>query len=97
MVGTAPVLGLLGFQGGNILFVLGELYVVILLVRALLSWIPMSASSPLAPVARVVYVVTEPVLAPFRRLIPPVGGFDLSFIVAFLVVQVIVFSVLSRL
>ena len=31
--------------------------------------------------------VTAPVLEPFRRIIPPLGGFDLSFIVAYLVIQ----------
>ncbi len=87
----------MGFHGGNVFFVLGELYVIILIVRALLSWIPMSASSPFAPVARVVYTITEPVLAPFRRIIPPVGGLDLSFMVAFFVILIIVNTVLIRL
>lgn len=87
----------MGFHGGNVFFVLGELYIVILIIRALLSWIPMSADSPFSPVARVVYTITEPVLAPFRRFIPPVGGIDLSFIVAFLVVLIIVNTVLVQL
>ena len=30
---------------------------------------------------RVLFDVTEPVLAPLRRLIPPAGGLDLSFLV----------------
>ncbi|MDQ6782464.1 MAG: YggT family protein [Actinomycetota bacterium] len=80
----------------HILYYLGQLYIVILVVRALMSWFPYSADSPLNPVRRVVFVLTEPVLAPFRRLIPPVGGFDLSFLVAFLVCEVIVQGVLSR-
>ena len=39
--------------------------------------------------ASFLYTVTEPVLAPFRRIIPPLGGFDLSFLVVFILIQVI--------
>lgn len=95
VAGAAPAV--LGFQGGNIFYVLGQVYVVILVLRALLSWIPMSAESALAPVARVIYYLTEPVLRPFRRIIPPVGGFDLSFLVAFFLVELFVSMVLQRL
>lgn len=87
----------MSFHGGNILYDLGQLYVLILVVRAVLSWFPYSSDSPINPVRRVVFTLTEPVLAPFRRLIPPVGMFDLSFLVAFIVVEVIVSQVLSRL
>ena len=79
------------------LYDLGQLYVLILFVRAILSWFPGSYNSPLNPVRRFVFVVTEPVLRPFRRLIPPVGGLDISFIVAFFVVEIFVQAVLGRL
>lgn len=36
---------------------------------------------------RFIYEITEPVMAPFRRLIPPIGGMDFSPIVLFLVLQ----------
>jgi YggT family protein len=86
----------LSFHGGNFLYFLGQLYVVILVVRALFSWFPYRADSPLNPVRRLVFTLTEPVLAPFRRIIPPVGMLDLSFLVAFIVVEVIVSQVLAR-
>jgi YggT family protein len=79
------------------LYDLGQLYVVIMVVRAVLSYFPYRSDSPLNPVRRVVTAVTEPVLAPFRRLIPPIGMFDVSFLVAFIVVEVIVTQVLARL
>jgi YggT family protein len=79
------------------LYDLGQLYVLILFARAILSWFPVSYNSPLNPVRRVLFVLTEPVLAPFRRVIPPVGGLDLSFVVAFLVVEIIVRVVLIHL
>ncbi len=84
------------FRSGNILFDLGEIYVIILFVRAILSWFPYDPSSPLNPVRRVVFTITEPVLAPFRRIIPPIGMIDISFIVAIIVVQLIVQNVLGR-
>jgi YggT family protein len=84
------------FRGGNPLYVLGQIYVLILFGRAILSWFPYNPSSPLNGVRRVVFILTEPVLAPFRRIIPPVGMLDLSFIVAFIVVEAIVQGVLSR-
>jgi YggT family protein len=90
-------IALLGIASGNPFYVLGQLYVIVLVVRAVLSWFPMSPNSALAPVARIAFVLTEPVVAPFRRLIPPVGGLDLSFLVAFIVVELIVSNVLSRL
>lgn len=82
---------------GQVLYILGQLYVAVLVVRALLSWFPASGESPLNPVRRAAFTLTEPVLAPFRRVIPPVGGLDLSFIVAFLVIEIIVSKVLPRL
>jgi YggT family protein len=82
---------------GHVLYYLGQLYIIILIIRALMSWFPYSADSPLNPVRRVAVTATEPVLAPFRRLIPPVGGFDLSFLVAFIVCEIIVTQVFGRL
>jgi YggT family protein len=84
------------FRSGNFLFDLGEVYVLVMFVRAVLSWFPYSHDSPLNPVRRVVFNLTEPVIAPFRRLIPPIGMFDVSFIVAIIVVQLIVDNVLGR-
>jgi YggT family protein len=85
------------FRGGNPLYDLGQIYVLVLFGRAILSWFPYSADSPLNPVRRVVFMLTEPVLAPFRRIIPPVGMLDLSFFVAFIVVEIFVQGVLARL
>ena len=44
---------------------------------------------PYNPVIRFIYEITEPLMAPFRRLIPPIGGMDFSPIVLFLVLQVV--------
>jgi YggT family protein len=91
------MLSAMSFRHGNILYDIGQIYVLILFARAVLSWFPYSPDSPLNGVRRVIFTLTEPVLAPFRRLIPPVGMIDLSFLVAFIVVEVIVSQVFSRL
>jgi YggT family protein len=74
---------------GNPLCILVQLYVVVLFARAILSWFPLRSDSPFVPVARFLNTITEPVLAPFRRVIPPAGMFDLSFIVVLLLFEVI--------
>lgn len=60
------------------------LYFILLLIRALMSWVN---PDPYNPIVRVINMLTEPVLAPFRRIIPPIGMFDISFIVAILALQ----------
>ena len=57
-----------------------------IVARALLSWFPDMQNSSLG---RAVYSVTEPILAPFRQVVPMVGQFDISPIVAILVIQII--------
>lgn len=80
----------------NFLVIIGELYVVVLFLRAILSWFPYDPHSPLNPVRKVVFTLTEPVLAPFRRIIPPIGMIDISFLVAIIVVEMFVRLVLAR-
>ena len=65
-------------------------------VRAILSWFPYDPSSPLNPVRRVVFALTEPVLRQFRRIIPPIGVIDISFLVAIIVIQLVVQNLLTR-
>ena len=73
----------------------------VLFPRALLSWFPAAPGSTLASVNSVLYRLTEPVLGPVRRLLPPVraGGFgiDLSFIIVFFGIQLIVIPIAYRL
>lgn len=59
-----------------------EIYSLVLLVRVLLSWFPNLDWGN--PVLSTVSSITDPYLNAFRGLIPPVGGLDLSAIVAFL-------------
>ena len=64
-----------------------QLYVLLLVVRVVMSWFPISPNGPAETVAGFLYMVTDPVLVPLRRLLPPVRmgamALDLSPIVAF--------------
>ena len=60
-----------------------------ILARVIVSWIPISEDSPFAPVVRVIYQVTEPILSPIRRLIPGLGMLDLSPMIAIILLMVI--------
>jgi YggT family protein len=65
----------------TIICALITVYIVVLFARAILSWFPMRQDSAIAPIYRILLDLTEPVLAPLRRVIPPAGMFDLSFLV----------------
>lgn len=55
-------------------------------IRVLLSWFPIDPRNPLVTL---LYDVTEPVLEPLRRVIPRMGMFDLSPLVALLLIQLL--------
>ncbi|MCC7353438.1 MAG: YggT family protein [Anaerolineae bacterium] len=57
-----------------------------IIARALISWFPIS---PYHPVVTLLNQITEPFLAPLRRLLPSAGGMDLSPLVAIILLQVI--------
>ena len=52
-----------------------NLFFFAILIRVLLSWVSPGTHSP---VTAIIWSITEPVMAPVRRLIPPMGGFDFS-------------------
>ncbi len=59
---------------------------VAILVRIVLSWV---AAHTYNPVTGLVTRITEPIMAPARRIIPPIGGLDLSPIAVFIVLGVL--------
>ena len=82
----------------NILAYIVEAYVVILIARALLSWLPARPGTAFHRVVRVLDAVTEPVLRPIRRILPPIRaggmGIDLSIIVVVIVAELVVIPLL---
>ena len=62
-----------------------KLYVLIMIVYAVISWVP----SLRGRWSDYVAMLVEPVLTPVRRIIPPLGGLDLSFLVVIIVLQLV--------
>jgi YggT family protein len=77
------------------LYTLGMLYLLAMLVRAVLSWFPLEPGSPASRARHWLTLATEPVIRPFRKIIPPVGIFDISFLIAFLVVYLVTSYILA--
>lgn len=68
---------------GYLLYGLLGLYSLLIFMRIIFSWVMVSYRNPLM---RFLVRTTDPLLVPLRRMIPPVGMFDISPIVAFLII-----------
>ena len=64
-------------------------YMIVLGARAIMSWFPIRPGTPAASIYGVLHDLTEPVLSPMRRIIPPAGMFDLSFLVLFVLLSIL--------
>ena len=67
---------------GYLLFGFLGLYTLVIFIRIIFSFVAVSYGNPLM---RFLYRTTEPLLGPLRRMVPPVGMFDISPIVAFII------------
>ncbi len=81
----------MAFIASLLIFVLYA-FIIVLIVRVIFSWV---SPSPTNPVSRLAWMVTEPVLAPVRRRIPPVSGIDLSPLVVWLVAYFLIAALRS--
>ena len=66
--------------------VLANILSVALIGRVIISWLNVS---PTNPIANVIYQVTEPILAPLRRVLPRVGMLDFSPMVAIFIIIIV--------
>jgi YggT family protein len=67
----------------NLLF---QLLTVLILVRAVLSWVQLD---PYHPLVRTLRQITDPLLVPIQRIVPPISGIDISPIVALILIEVL--------
>lgn len=76
-IGSTPLsaAGIVAFSVTKLLATLLVTYFCLIIANVLLSWLAGRARHPVVPL---VYQLTEPVLQPFRRIIPPIAGIDLS-------------------
>ncbi|MBK6744304.1 MAG: YggT family protein [Hydrogenophilales bacterium] len=59
----------------------------LVLIQAVMSWI-----NPFSPYASVFYALTQPLLGPFQRIIPSIGGVDLSPLAVFILMQLVLIA-----
>jgi YggT family protein len=75
-----------------------QLYVLLIFARIVLSWFPVSPDTAMGSVAGALIAITEPVLGPVRRALPPVRmggmGLDLSPIIVVFGLQLILVPIL---
>ncbi|MFT5574979.1 MAG: YggT family protein [Bermanella sp.] len=80
------IITLLGWATIGCLALVANLYFFAILINIVLSWI---APGTQHPAAALLYQLTEPVMQPFRKLIPAMGGIDLSPILVFLSINIV--------
>ncbi|TRW47948.1 YggT family protein [Aliidiomarina halalkaliphila] len=92
-VGAFPysVLNLFMASIQSVLIITLQLMFWILIIRAILSWFSQGRN----PIEFVFAQLTEPMLAPIRRIIPPIGGLDLSVLVLIILVQFVRISIMG--
>jgi YggT family protein len=69
-----------------------QLYEFLILIRVLLTWINTDPYNPVIrhPIVRILHRVTEPVLQPLRRVIPPIGGtVDITPVIALILLEIL--------
>ena len=70
----------------GIVGLLVNIYFFALLAMIILSWIAGGSSNP---AISLLHQITEPVMAPFRKVLPPMGGLDFSPILVFILINVL--------
>jgi len=68
---------------------IANIYVLIVVARAISTFFPISPGSPFLPLVDFLYKATEPVFAPIRRVLPTVGPFDFTPVVVIIGVNII--------
>ncbi len=75
---------LLLFAIRKLLITLLLTYLVLIIARVIVSWVASQSRHPLIPL---IHQLTEPVLRPFGKVLPPLGGIDLSPLFALIAIQ----------
>ncbi len=72
-----------------IICTIATLFTYIVVARSVASFFPIRPGSPFVQIVGLLHQATEPVLAPVRRVLPPMGGLDFSPLVVIIGIQVI--------
>jgi len=63
-------------------------YFIAIVARVLLSWIPIPPGGVMATIAGLLYTITDPVLAPIRRIVPPVRAGNMAIDMSAMIVLI---------
>ncbi len=69
----------------SIISLLANLIILVIIIQAILTFV----MSPYHPVRRFLDSIVEPMLAPIRRILPPIAGLDFSPVVLIIIIQII--------
>jgi YggT family protein len=73
----------------QIIIILCYVLIVALIIRSLMSWLPLDPNNILV---NIVHTITEPILAPLRRIVPRLEMVDLSPMLAIILLYVIIWA-----
>ena len=85
-LGLPNILLLLAWSALGVVGLLVNIYFFALLAMIILSWIAPGSRNP---AVYLLFQITEPVMAPFRKALPPMGGMDFSPILLFILINVV--------
>lgn len=91
-VGIHNIMALFIFSFADMIKLLLQTFFYAILIQAIMSWV-----QPVSMMAHSLYQITQPIMRPFRRLIPPVSGFDVSPIPALILLQVLIILLVNPL
>jgi YggT family protein len=82
-----------GFSLLGLLLSLLDIYSWVVIIRALISWV---SPDPYNPIVQILSKLTEPVLRPLRKLVPPerMGGLDLTPLILILLIQLVKYTII---
>tara|TARA_B100001250_G_C19677422_1_gene734277 strand:+ start:180 stop:428 length:249 start_codon:yes stop_codon:yes gene_type:complete len=78
----------------SIISITFEILTYIIFIRVILSWFP---HNPYQPAIRLIYQISNSILNPIRNAVSPIGGIDISPIIAIFIIQLIKNIILNSL
>lgn len=70
----------------TLIYFIFEILNLVLIIRIILSWVPHNRYHP---IINFIYEITEPILKPFRNMINPIQGIDISPIIVFILLRLL--------
>ena len=93
--GGVPALsGLIILTIAHLLRMILYIYLFIILIQVIISWVNPNAYNP---ITAIMHQVSEPILKPIRRLVPSVGGLDFSPFIILVIINLLMMLIISPL